>query len=106
MLQLYDATGRCTGIDQLSIAQKLERLQRSLHFIGAPQQNKHTVYLEPDSASEFSPQQHFDTPKELLSRAYNRPRNAQLEGSLLASSTGANAELPDSRRLDRYAPVL
>ncbi|CAK0749269.1 hypothetical protein CVIRNUC_001897 [Coccomyxa viridis] len=82
-------------------AKKLERLQRSLHFIGAPQQNKHTVYLEPDSASEFSPQQHFDTPKELLSRAYNRLRNAQLEGSLLASSTGANAELPDSRRLDR-----
>ena len=103
MLQPCCTAGECTCIKQLSPAQKLERLQRSLHFIGAPQQNKHTVYLEPDGASEFSPQQHFDTPKELLSRAYNRPRNAQLECSLLASSSSANAELPDSRRLDRYA---
>ena len=106
MLQLYCATGRCTCIKQLSLAQKLERLQKSLHFIGVPQQSKHTVYLEPDTASEFSPQQHFDTPKELLSRAYNRPRNAQLEGSMLASSSSANAEVPESRKLDRCAPLL
>ena len=63
------------------------------------------MYLDPNDASSFSPQHHFDTPEELLSRAYNRLRNAQLEGSMLENSTGASAELLDSRRLNRYARI-
>lgn len=84
--------------------QKLERLRRSLHFIGAPQQSKHTVFLEGEEASSFSPQQHFNTPAELLGRAYNRPRNEQLASAPLAGS--ATAQLPDSKRLDRFVLSL
>ncbi len=90
-------------------AQRVERLKESLHFIGVsaaaapsakrrrdddddddddddapPQQGagkrRHVVFV--DSASEvraFDPAAHFDTPKELLGRAFNRPRTAQLE---------------------------
>jgi hypothetical protein len=51
-----------------------------LHFIGAaPGASKHTVFV--DSAAEaaaFQPAAYFDTPPELLGRAFNRPRNAQL----------------------------
>lgn len=85
---------------RVRFVQKLERLRRSLHFIGAPQQSKHTIFLDEDEAPTFSPQQHFDTPAELLTRAYNRPRNAQLDSSALASS--ADAQLPDSRKMERY----
>lgn len=74
--------------------QKVERLQRSLHFIGAPQQSRHTVFLDGEEAPSFSPQHHFDTPAELLGRSYNRPRNEQLSSALLVSSS-------DSKRLDR-----
>lgn len=62
-----------------SEAAKVERLKSSLHFIGLPPQNKHTVFV--DSATEaaaFRPAKFFDTPAELLGRSYNRPRTAQL----------------------------
>jgi len=75
-------------------------MRKSLHFIAAPQQSRHTVFLEGEEAPSFSPQQHFDTPAELLSRAYNRPRNAQLESAVLASNSAA--QLSNSRKLDRY----
>ena len=75
-------------------------MRKSLHFIGAPQESRHTVFLEGEEAPSFSLQQHFDTPAELLSRAYNRPRNAQLESAVLASNSAA--QLSNSRKLDRY----
>ena len=79
--------------------QKVERLRRSLHFIGAPQQSRHTVFLDGEEAPSFSPQRHFDTPAELLGRAYNRPRTEQLSSAALVSSTAAS--LPNSKKLDR-----
>ncbi|CAL5222541.1 g4918 [Coccomyxa viridis] len=82
-----------------SEAKKVERLRRSLHFIGAPQQSRHTVFLDGEDAPSFSPQRHFDTPAELLSRAYNRPRNEQLSSAALVSSSAAS--LPNSKKLDR-----
>jgi U3 small nucleolar RNA-associated protein 11 len=72
--------------------QKAEKLKESLHFIGMAPQNKHTVYV--DSAAEaasFKAAQFFDTPAELLGRAYNRPRNAQLQQQQAAPSA-ATAE--------------
>ena len=74
--------------------QKVERLQRSLHFIGAPQQSRHTVFLDGEEVPSFSPQHHFDTPAELLGRSYNRPRNQQLGSAVLVSSS-------DTKGLDR-----
>jgi U3 small nucleolar RNA-associated protein 11 len=59
--------------------QKVEKLKEGLHFIGAPAQAKHTVFVDsaPEAAS-FDPEAYFDTPKELLGRTFNRPRKEQL----------------------------
>jgi hypothetical protein len=60
--------------------QKAERLKESLHFIGLAPQNKHTVFVDSaKEAAKFKPAKFFDTPAELLGRAYNRPRKAQLQ---------------------------
>jgi len=61
-------------------AKKAERLKESLHFIGAAPRNTHTVFV--DSAREaaaLKPEEYFDTDPELLGRAFNRPRQSQLE---------------------------
>lgn len=59
--------------------QKLERLKESLHFIGMAPQNKHTVFVEdPKEAKTFNPEEYFGTSKELLNRAFNRPKQEQL----------------------------
>ena len=60
--------------------QKASRLKSSLHFIGLPAQNKHTLFVEDGAAArQFDAAKHFDTDPSLLSRTFNRPRTAQLE---------------------------
>ena len=55
--------------------QKVERLRGALHFIGAPAQARHTVFVDDEAeAAAFRPDAYFDTPAELLGRAFNRPR--------------------------------
>jgi U3 small nucleolar RNA-associated protein 11 len=64
----------------LLLLQKAARLKQSLHFIGLAPQNKHTVFVDSaEEAAKFKPAKYFDTPAELLGRAYNRPRRAQLQ---------------------------
>lgn len=71
--------------------QKVERMQQSLHLLGAPPSNQHTVFVEDeDEAKTFDPAQYFDTPAELLDRSFNRPRAAQLADPA-AVSAGADA---------------
>jgi len=56
-------------------AQKVERLRGSLHCIGAPAQARHTVFVDGEAeAAAFRPDEYFDTPAELVSRTFNRPR--------------------------------
>lgn len=73
-----------------SEANKAARLEESLHFIGmsavhgkgskgssAPP--RHKVFVDSElEAKKFDPVEYFDTPAELLDRAFNRPRAAQL----------------------------
>lgn len=55
--------------------QKVERLRGTLHFIGAPAQARHTVFVDSEADAEaFRPEDFFDTPTELVGRAFNRPR--------------------------------
>jgi U3 small nucleolar RNA-associated protein 11 len=50
---------------------------------------RHTVFVDsPAEAAAFSPEAFFDTPGQLLGRAHNRPRRAQLK---LISGSGAGA---------------
>ena len=54
-------------------------MQQSLHLLGAPAAGRHTVFVEDEEeAQRFDPAAYFDTPAELLGRAFNRPRTAQL----------------------------
>ena len=60
-------------------AKKLESLQNELHFLGSTSRNTHTVFVEtPEQAKNFDPVTYFDTVPELVSRAYNRSRPAEL----------------------------
>lgn len=60
--------------------QRLEKLRRDLHFIGAPAASQHTVFVDsPGEVRSFDAAQHFDTPEELLGRTFNRPRHGQLD---------------------------
>lgn len=59
---------------------KAEKLTAGLHFLDAPAANKHTVFVDDDQQLQsFDPAEHFDTPAELLARAYNRPRKDALK---------------------------
>lgn len=42
-------------------------------------------------AKAFKPEEYFETPAELLGRAHNRPREAQLEQAELPETSGREA---------------
>lgn len=59
---------------------KAERLNQSLHFIDAPKDNKHIVYVDSSKDVEtFDPVDHFDTVPELVDQPYNRLRKETLK---------------------------
>ena len=60
------------------ILQKVEKLQKSLHLVGAATP-RHTVFVESQQEQEsFDPAAYFDTDPSLLDRTFNRPRTEQL----------------------------
>ena len=72
---------------------KVERLQQNLHLVGQPApERKHIVFVDDEKELEkFDPAAHFDTPADLLDRAFNRPRNEQLLKPIVVSSTGSES---------------
>ena len=73
--------------------QKVERLQQSLHLIGAPAANRHIVFVDDEKeAQRFDAAAHFDTAPELLDRQFNRPRLSQLaDARAVSAGEGAAA---------------
>jgi U3 small nucleolar RNA-associated protein 11 len=89
---------------------KVERLRGSLHLIGAPApKRRHVVFVdEEEQVASFDAAHHFDTPKELLERSYNRPTHAQLADPA-AVMGGGNAETlrkAERRRAASYKEFL
>lgn len=91
---------------------KVERLQSSLHLLGAapPGGRRHVVFVDNEAAAaQFDPAAHFDTPGELLDRSFNRPRSAQL-GDAAAAGGGAVSEAAarraERRRAGAYKELL
>lgn len=75
-------------------AKKVERMQQSLHLLGAPAANKHTVFVDDEEAADkFDPAAYFNTTEELLDRSFNRPRKEQL------ADPGAVSAGPDAPAL-------
>lgn len=89
---------------------KVERMQESLHLIGAPAQRQHVVFVDDEEeAKKFNPEEHFDTPAELLDRSYNRPRKSQLEDKATVSGGAAairTAKRAERRRTAAYKELL
>lgn len=84
-----------------SEARKVERMKEGLHFIGAPRMAKHKVFLDSGAeAAAFDAAEYFDTPRELLGRAYNRPRRQQLE-SEAAAAAAAVPDLKATAKMER-----
>ncbi|KAI8464287.1 MAG: small-subunit processome [Monoraphidium minutum] len=80
-------------------AKKIARLKERLHFIGAPRASRHTVFLDSKAeAAAFDAAAYFDTHPELVGRAYNRPRRAQLESEASVSEPSAKAAAKMERR--------
>ena len=68
--------------------QKVEKLRSSLHFLDAPRQNTHTLFLDDEKEVEtFTTAKHFDTAPELADRAYNRTRRKTLESTPVVGPT-------------------
>ena len=69
-----------------------------------------TVFVDDDAqAAAFDAEEHFDTPAELLGRAFNRPRKAQLEGEALVSGGGGGgkaAKKAEKQRTAAYRELL
>ena len=65
--------------------QRIERLKSSLHMLSAEPVNTHTVFVDDaDEVEAFDPAAYFDTDPALVTRAFNRPRTADLATAALA----------------------
>lgn len=64
------------SIDEKRVA----RLRENMHLIGDVAPKRHTVFVDSsEDLDNFDAAKHFNTAPELVERAYNRPRLAQLE---------------------------
>jgi U3 small nucleolar RNA-associated protein 11 len=69
-------------------AKKIEKLQNSLGFLDEVGPTKlaerHTIFVsDEEEAEEFDAEEFFNTPKELLTRAYNRPTKDMIENDVI-----------------------
>lgn len=100
------------GMKAQAEKRKVEKLQQTLHLIGAPAaERRHVVFVDDEAdAKAFDPEEHFDTPAELLGRAFNRPRRAQLAEGPVASGdpqqAAAVARKAERRRASAYKELL
>ena len=71
---------------------RVQKMKETLHCLGAgSEERKHTIFVDEYSeAKTFKPEKYFDTPKELIGRAFNRPKNGQLEDADQLVGVGAN----------------
>lgn len=87
--------------------QKLEKLKERLHFLGAGNQARHTVFVDSEhEARSFSAEDFFDTPAELLGRVFNRPHRSQLEEpDTVSGAPEPTGDVPvsDPSGLERYS---
>eukprot|EP00898_Chlorokybus_atmophyticus_P004120 jgi/Chlat1/4709/Chrsp30S04760 len=76
-------------------AMKVEKMQAALHYIGLEPANKHTIFLDSrEEEADFDAAEYFQTPREFLSRAHNRPREADLANTPAASIVETEELLP------------
>ena len=71
---------------------RVQKMKETLHCLGAgSEERKHTIFVDEYSeAKTFKPETYFDTPRELIGRAFNRPKNSQLEDADQLVGVGAN----------------
>lgn len=63
---------------------KAEKLKSSLHRIGERRPKEHKTFVDTqEEVEEFDAAKHFDTAPELIDRAHNRPRIADLEKGIV-----------------------
>ena len=98
-------------------SKKVERLQSSLHMIGAfssAPKRQHVIFVDDaEQALKFDPAKYFDTPDELLDRSYNRLTRSQLDDpGLIATAAGsgevdmATIKKSEKRRDAAYRELL
>ena len=83
--------------------EKVRKQKETLHCLGAGmEERKHTVFVDDyEEAKNFDADKYFDTPKELLWRAFNRPRNGQLSDADALVGFGVNEIDYDEEELQK-----
>jgi U3 small nucleolar RNA-associated protein 11 len=71
---------------------KVKKMKETLHCLGAGSDERtHTIFVDDyEDVKNFKAAKYFDTPKELIGRAFNRPRTEQLEDADALVGVGAN----------------
>jgi len=78
---------------------KIQKMQDSLHLLHETPiediYNQHTIFVDDEEEVEnFKPEEYFNTPQELLTRTFNRPKIESLEnGSVIDTNNMSNKEL-------------
>lgn len=68
--------------------QKISKLKSGLHFLDAPKQNQHLIFVDDEKEmEEFSAEKYFDTTPDLVNRTFNRPRKSTLKTAKVMGAT-------------------
>ena len=79
---------------------RTERLQASLHLLGEPAKNKHTVFVDgPEDRKRFDPATYFDTSPEFVEASFHRPTRSQIEAD---AGLGSISRVHGKRRPKAY----
>ena len=83
--------------------EKVRKQKEALHCLGAgTEERKHTIFVDDyEEARNFDAEKYFDTPKELLGRTFNRPRNRQLSDADVLVGVGINEIDYDEEELQK-----
>lgn len=97
---------RAGDISYLSMKKKMEgrkveemkgRMMMSRELTDEELKSKHTVFVDTvDEAADFDEEEYFDTPAELLNRAYNRPTRDSIDKGLVVGALSSDANLSRS----------
>mmetsp|Transcript_3955 Transcript_3955/g.16815 ORF Transcript_3955/g.16815 Transcript_3955/m.16815 type:complete len:280 (-) Transcript_3955:410-1249(-) len=87
-----------------------EKLKRSAHFLVSSKEarstRKHTIFVEDEEEQrQFDATQHFDVPRELLHRSFNRPRTSDMDEYVLQEKGDGSVAAAEKEKARDYAEI-
>ncbi|KAJ8902750.1 hypothetical protein NDN08_006070 [Rhodosorus marinus] len=87
-----------------------EKLKCSAHFLDSSKEarstRQHTIFVEDEEEQrEFDATQHFDVPRELLHRSFNRPRTSDMDRYVLQEKGDGSVATAEKEKARDYAEI-